>query len=444
MMNIIKYTLDYQELLILLAQALGLYTFDNSYKNKFITTKRLCDYLKSVQTLMRENGVMLIIPSRKVVSNEMARLYRMGFLSRRAVPRKVKTKSGKIVNRGIEYQYSFTKQGMKYLAYLIKNGSGSLPEELDPELEVILSKMRKEGEIKSYENEIELREMTKLMWKIWFKEKDDGKIKVFTPKGWSPANKKLIKILDHEKLIKNINIEQAYEFRDENEKLKEKIKELEEELEKKNKEIERLQGELKKCKEKKENKAFNMEQREIAAKRNYSISFDKKPVKKSMDDFENTRKKLEEYKGKHAKDINKEPELTISMKISDDADSYEKASIMWAARLLSTLSLEIKKSGIIIRWIKPQNFGKKVEYVIFKNGKEYARVSSDKEWFLDKDVQENESYEYYVRAIVGNSYSDSPKIQVTYKKENEGVVYTPFDSHHSVEWSIHHPEDLDI
>ena len=443
MMNFAQYTLDYQELLLLLAQALDLYNFNNSYKNKFITTRKLYNYLKKFQTFATENGVMLTIPSRKVVSNEMARLYRMGFLSRKAVPRKVRTKSGKIANRGIEYQYSFTKQGIKYLAYLIKNGSGSLPEELEPGLEAIISKMRKEGKIKSYEDEIELREMTKFMWKTWFKDKDDGKIKVFTPKGWSPANKRLIKILDDEKLEKHMNITQIYEFREENEKLKEKIKELEDDLEKKTKEIERLRGELRRCKEKKENKTIHVEQRKIATGVSYPISFNKKPVKEN-NDLKNVMKKLEEYKGKHAKDINKGPQLIIPMKISDDADPYEKTSIILAAKLLSTFSLEIEKRGIMIRWEKPPNVGKKIEYVIFKNGKEYARMPSDKEWFLDKDVQENESYEYYVRAIVGNSYSDSEKIRVTYKKENEGVVYTPFGSHHSVEWSIHHWEDLDI
>ncbi len=442
-MNFAQYTLDYQELLLLLAQALDLYNFNNSYKNKFITTRKLYNYLKKFQTFATENGVMLTIPSRKVVSNEMARLYRMGFLSRKAVPRKVRTKSGKIANRGIEYQYSFTKQGIKYLAYLIKNGSGSLPEELEPGLEAIISKMRKEGKIKSYEDEIELREMTKFMWKTWFKDKDDGKIKVFTPKGWSPANKRLIKILDDEKLEKHMNITQIYEFREENEKLKEKIKELEDDLEKKTKEIERLRGELRRCKEKKENKTIHVEQRKIATGVSYPISFNKKPVKEN-NDLKNVMKKLEEYKGKHAKDINKGPQLIIPMKISDDADPYEKTSIILAAKLLSTFSLEIEKRGIMIRWEKPPNVGKKIEYVIFKNGKEYARMPSDKEWFLDKDVQENESYEYYVRAIVGNSYSDSEKIRVTYKKENEGVVYTPFGSHHSVEWSIHHWEDLDI
>jgi len=446
MMNTVEYTLDYQELLFLLAQALGPDNLIINYKNKSITFREFYSYLQEVQSFVAKSGVMLTIPSRKVVSNELARLYRMGFLSRKAVPRKVKTKSGKIANRGIEYRYSFTKQGIKYLSYLAKNGSGNMPVVLEPEVEAFISKMREEGMIKSYEDELIGRKLTKLIWGTSFKDKDDGKLKIFTPKGWSPANKKMLKILEKKEFGHNTTIKQVYKYRDDNKKLEERIKELEDELEKKTKEIEKLKLKLKRCEKNIESRSFNLEKSKITPQVNYSVSLNKKPVKndETDKDLKNMLKRLEKDQIKHTEDAAKEIETHINIKIPYGVNPQEMVSIIWAYESFSTLSLEIKKSGIIIRWVKPPNLGEEIEYVIFKNGKEYARVPADMESYLDKNVEEGESYEYHIRAIGRNLYSDSPKIQVTYKKENESVVYTPFGSHHSIEWSIHHPEDLDV
>ena len=46
----------------------------------------------------------------------------MGFLQRRRVKRKCKTKGGKICYRGYEYKYSLSSQGLKYLAYMARGG----------------------------------------------------------------------------------------------------------------------------------------------------------------------------------------------------------------------------------------------------------------------------------------------------------------------------------
>ncbi len=56
----------------------------------------------------------------KLISNDLRRLYAMGFLKRRRVKRKCKTKKGKICFRGYEYRYSISSQGWKYLEYLVK------------------------------------------------------------------------------------------------------------------------------------------------------------------------------------------------------------------------------------------------------------------------------------------------------------------------------------
>ena len=60
--------------------------------------------------------------SRKMISNDLRRLYAMGFLKRRKVKRKSKTKSGKTCYRGYEYKYSLSSQGLKYLAYMARGG----------------------------------------------------------------------------------------------------------------------------------------------------------------------------------------------------------------------------------------------------------------------------------------------------------------------------------
>jgi len=54
----------------------------------------------------------------KLASNELRRLYRMGFLKYRRVKRICITKNGKKCFRGYEYKYSISKQGWNYLKYM--------------------------------------------------------------------------------------------------------------------------------------------------------------------------------------------------------------------------------------------------------------------------------------------------------------------------------------
>ena len=76
--------------------------------------------------------------NRKLISNDLRRLYAMGFLKRRRVKRECKTKSGKICYRGYEYKYSLSSQAVKYLEYLEK---GKKEEELEELADLIVKIM---------------------------------------------------------------------------------------------------------------------------------------------------------------------------------------------------------------------------------------------------------------------------------------------------------------
>jgi len=56
--------------------------------------------------------------STKTASNELARLYRMGFLRRRKVKRVCTTRSGARCYRGYEYRYAISIQGLRYLHWM--------------------------------------------------------------------------------------------------------------------------------------------------------------------------------------------------------------------------------------------------------------------------------------------------------------------------------------
>lgn len=53
----------------------------------------------------------------KLISNDLARLYRMQFLSRRRIKREVNS-GGNLCNRGYMYMYRLNKQGRSYIEYL--------------------------------------------------------------------------------------------------------------------------------------------------------------------------------------------------------------------------------------------------------------------------------------------------------------------------------------
>ena len=57
----------------------------------------------------------------KLISNDLRRLYTMGFLRRRKVDRECVNKRGKRYNCGYKYMYQINNQGWKYLKILLKN-----------------------------------------------------------------------------------------------------------------------------------------------------------------------------------------------------------------------------------------------------------------------------------------------------------------------------------
>ncbi|NPA75860.1 MAG: hypothetical protein GXO25_07280, partial [Euryarchaeota archaeon] len=67
--------------------------------------------------------------SLKRISNDFGKLYRMGFLSRKRIPREVMY-NGKRVTKGYEYSYSLTNNGVNYMYYKSKEiWKGSIKNE---------------------------------------------------------------------------------------------------------------------------------------------------------------------------------------------------------------------------------------------------------------------------------------------------------------------------
>jgi len=114
--------LDFRKLLTLIYAHFGTGEF---------TSRELSDRLREVIAPDFIKPVLMSHPSfpriylrfgRKLISNDLRRLYAMGFLKKRKVKRKCKTKGGKTCYRGYEYKYSLSSQGLKYLAYMARGG----------------------------------------------------------------------------------------------------------------------------------------------------------------------------------------------------------------------------------------------------------------------------------------------------------------------------------
>ena len=63
----------------------------------------------------------------KHASNDLRRLWRMGFLTRNSRPRNCLTSAGKTCSRGFEYKYRLSSQGIKYVKWL---QDGKMTEDL--------------------------------------------------------------------------------------------------------------------------------------------------------------------------------------------------------------------------------------------------------------------------------------------------------------------------
>jgi len=243
--------IDYVEVLVLVV------TYLQGYAKKHFTVSEFYSWYVQARLVIYPDKP---IPSKKVVSNEMAKLYRMGFLSRKPKPRKVRTKSGKVANRGIEYVYSLTKQGMKYYNYLIERMSLGKGEVLESWDRRILVELLGDG--------LDTRQLSMAMNLILYSKQKTRPL--YTTKGWT---------------------RKAKEFNDAMERCYKEITKLKNELSKKDKEIEELNGRIKELMNE-----IDKLRREIEH-RNRIIEDRDKTIKELKDDFrrreEMYRKKIE-------------------------------------------------------------------------------------------------------------------------------------------------------
>jgi len=155
---------------------------------------------------------------RKMISNDLRRLYAMGFLKKRKVKRKCRTKSGKICYRGYEYKYSLSSQGLKYLAYMARGGEEE--EELEGLEDMIMKVIIEKEAPKGTED---------LWWEFYQTQVKERKgFRRFSTSKmafWDKVLEHVTKIL-RDKRIKSLE-ERVKALEEENRELREEIKKLE-------------------------------------------------------------------------------------------------------------------------------------------------------------------------------------------------------------------------
>ncbi len=110
-MNMDRPLLSFDELLFILG---GLYG-----ENEFDSRTAARD-LQNILIPLRKDPRLVKRLQPKIVSNDLRRLYMMGFLRRRRVKRECRTKSGKKGYKGYKYMYRINRQGWDYIEYLLK------------------------------------------------------------------------------------------------------------------------------------------------------------------------------------------------------------------------------------------------------------------------------------------------------------------------------------
>jgi hypothetical protein len=112
--------LDFRTLLKIVVWTFGLNEFDSGEVSSMSTwTIRATSQTLLGYSASRTLEVIRRFSKKKMMSNDLRRLYTMGLLKRRRVKRECKTKSGKTCFRGYEYKYVISNQGKSYLEYLI-------------------------------------------------------------------------------------------------------------------------------------------------------------------------------------------------------------------------------------------------------------------------------------------------------------------------------------
>jgi len=209
-------SLDFRSLLNLLA---------NAFKDREFTARDVHDLLIKPLFKLAPDRPDLVFKSllryrTKLISNDLRRLYFMGFLKRRRVKRRCRTKSGKICFRGYEYRYSISSQGWKYLKYL----AGGQREDGDEDAKGLIDIL-----VRQWIEETAPEDMKKSLWEFYktpFNEKRGFKR---FPKSKDGFWEKLIEY--RWKLVRDEKISElerrVKELEDENKKLKEEKKTLE-------------------------------------------------------------------------------------------------------------------------------------------------------------------------------------------------------------------------
>jgi hypothetical protein len=79
----------------------------------------------------------------KRISNDLDRLYRMGFLHAQRAKREITSRSGRRCNRGYKYKYRISRQGLQYHGYLVNPEQARLKNEKDKTARLIGISIRK-------------------------------------------------------------------------------------------------------------------------------------------------------------------------------------------------------------------------------------------------------------------------------------------------------------
>ena len=386
------------------------------------------------------------VPSKKVISNELYRLYKMGFLTRKKIRRSVRTKTGKRAYRGYQYCYSISSSGWNYLGYLKRIDEEDKEKrmyEVDGFGEMFVEKLKSYGRIKNEGEEKFLRFMLR---EFGFKPPERN------PVYGSKRTKRYIKELEKKIKMLEANIEELKKkIKEKDEAIKEKegiLKEYKElldvtkrEVKKNTQEIKELNEKLKDCQYKlkmeamwraihsigKESDAEKVEAGKFSKDQIVGILEQTQKLEKEYEDIlpdaqklrdenERLRSELARCKEEYNKLQNLLSELLRDV---DGAKEYMKFKEM--GRLLAPgkprdLRAEVTDEGIKLKWKVPEYLGNPIlsQYVVHRNNKPLKLLPSTQEEYLDRDVKEGETYEYYVLSAnkwIGVNISNIVKVK---------------------------------
>ncbi|MCD6101419.1 MAG: hypothetical protein J7K33_12670 [Candidatus Marinimicrobia bacterium] len=210
--------LDFRRLLTLIYEVFGTGEFTSRELSDRLRGGIMSEPIKSVVMLHPSSPKIYRRFSRKMISNDLRRLYAMGFLKRRKVKRKCRTKSGKICYRGYEYKYSLSSQGLKYLVYMARGGEEE--EEWEGLGDLIIKIMLKK---KAPE---EVRDILWEFYQTQLKERKGFRRSSTSQMAFWDKVLECVTEISRDKKIKSLE-ERVNALKEENQELREEIKRLE-------------------------------------------------------------------------------------------------------------------------------------------------------------------------------------------------------------------------